>query len=33
VKWTLSLGVPAFFALFGMFRWRGRQAKKDKYRL
>jgi len=27
------LGVPVFFALFGMFRWRGRQAKKDKYRL
>jgi ABC-type uncharacterized transport system involved in gliding motility auxiliary subunit len=33
VQWTLSLGVPLFFAFFGLFRWRGRQAKKDKYRL
>jgi ABC-type uncharacterized transport system involved in gliding motility auxiliary subunit len=33
VQWTLSLGVPVFFAFFGLFRWRGRQAKKDKYRL
>src|SRR6201999_374075 len=31
VQWTLSLGVPLFFAFFGMFRWRGRQQKKDKY--
>ncbi len=33
VQWTLTLGVPFFFAFFGMFRWRGRQTKKDKYRL
>jgi len=33
VQWTLSLGVPLFFAFFGLFRWRGRQAKKDQYRL
>ncbi|HEX4341437.1 MAG TPA: GldG family protein [Polyangiaceae bacterium] len=33
VQWTLTLGVPLFFAFFGMFRWRGRQTKKDKYRL
>jgi hypothetical protein len=33
VQWTLILGIPLFFAFFGMFRWRGRQQKKDKYRL
>jgi ABC-type uncharacterized transport system involved in gliding motility auxiliary subunit len=33
VQWTLTLGVPLFFGFFGLFRWRGRQAKKDKYRL
>ena len=33
VQMTLSLGVPLAFAFFGLFRWRGRQAKKDKYRL
>ena len=33
VQWTLTMGVPLFFAFFGMFRWRGRQTKKDKYRL
>ncbi len=33
VQWTLSLGVPLFFAFFGLFRWRGRQSKKDKYHL
>lgn len=33
VQWTLSLGVPLFFAFFGLFRWRGRQSKKDQYRL
>lgn len=33
VQWTLTLGMPLFFALFGVFRWRGRQARKDQYRL
>jgi len=33
VQWWLSLGVPLLFAGFGVFRWRGRQAKKDQYRL
>ena len=33
VQWTLSLGMPLFFAFFGLFRWRGRQSKKDQYRL
>jgi ABC-type uncharacterized transport system involved in gliding motility auxiliary subunit len=33
VQWTLMLGVPLFFGLFGVFRWRERNAKKDKYKL
>ena len=33
ITWTLSLGMPLFFAFFGVMRWRGRQAKKDQYRL
>jgi ABC-type uncharacterized transport system involved in gliding motility auxiliary subunit len=33
VQWTLTAGIPLFFAFFGLFRWRGRQEKKDKYRL
>jgi hypothetical protein len=33
VQWTLTPGVPVFFALFGFFRWRGRQARKGQYKL
>jgi ABC-type uncharacterized transport system involved in gliding motility auxiliary subunit len=33
VQWTLMLGVPLFFGFFGLFRWRERNSKKDKYRL
>lgn len=33
VQWTLTLAVPLFFAFSGLLRWRGRQAKKDQYRL
>lgn len=33
ITWTLSLGVPLFFAFFGVMRWRGRQTKKDQYRI
>lgn len=33
ITWTLSLGVPLFFAFFGVLRWRGRQSKKDQYRI
>ncbi|HVW27343.1 MAG TPA: Gldg family protein [Polyangiaceae bacterium] len=33
VQWTLTMGVPLFFAFFGMFRWRNRQTKKDQYRI
>lgn len=30
VQWTLTLGVPLFFAGFGVVRWRGRESKKSK---
>lgn len=33
VTWTLSLGVPLFFAFFGVMRWRGRKSKTGQYRL
>jgi ABC-type uncharacterized transport system involved in gliding motility auxiliary subunit len=33
IQWTLILGMPLFFALFGVFRWRGRQTRKDQYKL
>jgi ABC-type uncharacterized transport system involved in gliding motility auxiliary subunit len=33
VQWTLTLGVPLFFAFFGLFRWRGRQSRVGKYHL
>ncbi len=33
VQWTLILAVPLFFAFFGLFRWRGRQSRKDAYRV
>jgi ABC-type uncharacterized transport system involved in gliding motility auxiliary subunit len=33
VQSTLIIGMPLFFAAFGLFRWRGRQAKKDLYKL
>lgn len=33
VQWTLMLGVPMFFGLFGLFRWRERNTKRDRYKL
>jgi ABC-type uncharacterized transport system involved in gliding motility auxiliary subunit len=33
VQWSLTLGVPLFFALFGFFRWRMRDSKKDQYKV
>jgi hypothetical protein len=30
VQWTLTLGVPVFFALVGLGRWRYRENKKTK---
>lgn len=33
VQWTLALGMPLFIALFGFFRWRGRQSRKGQYKL
>jgi ABC-type uncharacterized transport system involved in gliding motility auxiliary subunit len=33
VQWTLTLGMPLFFAFFGFFRWRGRQSRKIQYKL
>jgi hypothetical protein len=33
VQWTLLLGMPLFFAFFGLFRWSGRKSKTDKYKL
>jgi hypothetical protein len=31
IKWTLTLGLPLAFAVFGFLRWRGRLAKKNQY--
>jgi len=33
VQWTLMLGVPLFFGLFGLFRWRERNNRRDSYKL
>jgi ABC-type uncharacterized transport system involved in gliding motility auxiliary subunit len=33
VQWTLTLGMPLFVAFFGLFRWRGRQSRKTRYKL
>ena len=33
IQWTLTAGMPLFFAFFGFFRWRGRKSRKDQYRL
>jgi ABC-type uncharacterized transport system involved in gliding motility auxiliary subunit len=30
VQWTLTLGVPVAFGLFGLFRWRRREAQRDQ---
>ncbi|HLV65927.1 MAG TPA: Gldg family protein [Polyangiaceae bacterium] len=29
VQWSLTLGMPAFFGLFGLFRWRQRESKRE----
>ncbi len=33
VQWSLTLGVPLFFALFGLVRWRMREAQRDQAKL
>ena len=33
VQWTLTLGMPIFFAFFGFFRWRSRQTRSNKLRV
>lgn len=33
VQWTLTLGLPLFFGFFGFFRWRSRQARREKLKL
>jgi len=33
VQWVLTLGMPLLVALFGVLRWRSRQARKDQYKL
>jgi len=33
VQWVLTLGLPLAVALFGVLRWRNRQARKDQYKL
>ncbi len=30
VQWTLTLGVPFFFALIGVWRWRSREARREQ---
>lgn len=30
VQWSLTLGIPLFFAAFGVFRWRSRETKKNQ---
>lgn len=31
IKWSLTMGLPLAFALFGFLRWRGRLARKNQY--
>jgi ABC-type uncharacterized transport system involved in gliding motility auxiliary subunit len=33
VQWSLTLGVPVLFGLFGLFRWRQRETKRDNIKL
>jgi ABC-type uncharacterized transport system involved in gliding motility auxiliary subunit len=33
VQWTLTLGLPVLFGLFGVFRWRRRETARDRYKL
>ena len=33
VQWTLTLGMPFLFGLFGLFRWRSRRNPGNKYKL
>jgi ABC-type uncharacterized transport system involved in gliding motility auxiliary subunit len=33
VQWSLTLGLPALFGLFGLFRWRRRETARDRYKL
>jgi hypothetical protein len=30
VQWTLTLGMPVFFAAFGMLRWRRRENRRNQ---
>jgi len=30
VQWSLTLGVPVFFAAFGVLRWRRRESRKNQ---
>ena len=30
VQWTLTLGIPVFFAAFGVLRWRRRESRKNQ---
>ncbi len=33
VQWTLILGMPSLFGAFGLFRWRRREANRDRYKI
>ncbi len=33
VQWSLTLGMPLFFALFGFIRWRMREGQRDQVKL
>ena len=33
VQWSLTLGVPVLFGLFGLFRWRQRENKRDTLKI
>jgi hypothetical protein len=33
VQWSLTIGMPLFFALFGLIRWRMREGQRDQAKL
>jgi ABC-type uncharacterized transport system involved in gliding motility auxiliary subunit len=33
VQWSLTIGMPLFFALFGLIRWRMREGQRDQVKL
>jgi LPXTG-motif cell wall-anchored protein len=33
VQWSLTLGMPLLFAVFGLVRWRRRESQRDQAKL